>query len=77
MQILLYVFVAYIAVCWLWGLYLAIRLYTGRRLTRLMQGSGVRERKTRPITTTGGGIRDTSQPATTRAAEALAKSRAA
>lgn len=72
MQILLYVFVTYVAVCWLWGLYLAIRLYTGRRLTRLMQGSGVRERKTRPIVTG-----DRSRPATIRAAEALAKSRAA
>ena len=77
MQILVYILVTYVAVCWLWGLYLAIRLYTGRRLTRLMQGSGVRERKTRPISTTGGGISDTTQPATTRAAEALAKSRAA
>lgn len=77
MQILLYILVTYVAVCWLWGLYLAIRLYTGRRLTRLMQGGGVRERTTRPITSAAGGIRDTSRPATTRAAEALAKSRAA
>lgn len=74
MTILLYAFVTYVAVCWLWGLYLAIRMYTGRRLMRLMQGTGVRTRKIRPITSSGP---NPSEPVTTRAAEALAKSRAA
>lgn len=73
MTVLLYVLAAYVAVCWLWGLYLAMRLYTGRRLSHLMRGRGVRTALIRP-TTTG-----TPQPADAaiRAAEALAKSKAA
>ncbi len=73
MTVLLYILAAYVAVCWLWGLYLAIRLYTGRRLSQLMRGRGVRTALIRP-TATG-----TPHPAdaAVRAAEALAKSKAA
>jgi len=74
MTIVLYVLFAYLAVCWLWGLYLAIRLYTGRRLTRLMQGQPARQRKLRPLTRDNA---PSSKPATRRAADALAESQAA
>lgn len=86
MAILIYVLVTYVAVCWFWGLYLAVRLYTGRRLTRLMQGQTVRQRKIRPLTQNPtppgspgnpGNPGTPAQPVTTRAAQALAGSRAA
>lgn len=71
MTALIYVLVAYLAVCWLWGLYLAIRLYSGRRLSRLLQGQGIRPRQSRQL-------RSTDAPPTQSAtAEAIAKSRAA
>lgn len=71
--VLLYVLATYLAVCWLWGLYLAVRLYTGRRFSRLLRGQGIRRRAIHPLTTTDA---PPAQPAT-RTAEAIAKSRAA
>ncbi len=47
MSFLFTILVAYIAVCWLWGMYMAIRLYSGRRVSRLLRGRGVRARITR------------------------------
>ncbi len=44
---LLYVFGVYLAACYLWAMYLAVRLYTGKRLRVLLfggrgqQGTGV------------------------------------
>jgi hypothetical protein len=75
MTALLYVLLAYLAVCWLWGLYLAVRLYTGRRLTRLLRGQSIRARAIHPLTREAQGPQ--TQPATARTAQALAKSRAA
>jgi len=46
---LLYVLGVYVAVCWLWGLYLAIRLYTGRRMSHLMHGRHARSGPVRPL----------------------------
>jgi hypothetical protein len=46
---LLYLLGAYVAVCWLWGLYLAIRLYTGRRMSHLMRGRHARSGPIRPL----------------------------
>lgn len=72
MTVLIYILAAYLAVCWLWGLYLVARLYTGRRLSRLLRGQGIRPRLIRPLSTTDA---PPAQPAT--ATEAIAKSRAA
>jgi len=47
MSVLLSILIVYVAVCWLWGMYMAVRLYSGRRLSRLLRGSGVRTRITR------------------------------
>ena len=47
MTVLLYVLAAYVAVCWLWGMYMVIRLYTGRRISQLVRGRGIRPRLTR------------------------------
>lgn len=47
MSFLFTVLAAYIAVCWLWGIYMAVRLYTGRRASRLLRGRGMRARITR------------------------------
>jgi hypothetical protein len=74
MTVLIYVLGIYLAVCWLWGLYLAVRLYTGRRLSRVIRGQGVGARIVRPLTTPD---TDATRPASARAAEAIAESRAA
>ena len=50
---LLYLLVAYVAVCWLWGLYLVIRLYTGRRVSRLLHGRHMRTGPVRPLSQPG------------------------
>ncbi len=49
MTILLYGAIAYLLVCWLWGMYVAIRLYSGRRVSRLLQGAGIKERRKRGV----------------------------
>jgi len=49
---LLYLLGAYVAVCWLWGLYLAIRLHTGRRMSRLVRNRHARVGPTRPLSQT-------------------------
>jgi hypothetical protein len=72
MTVLLYVLGTYVAVCWLWGMYLAIRLYTGRRLTRLMQGHSAKSALIRPTAT--GNPHPTE--AAIRAAKVIAKSKA-
>ena len=83
--VLLYVLGAYVAVCWLWGIYLAVRLYTGRRVWQLVRGRGIRPRLTRATRATH---QDTGTPPRTgaprvsnatvaKAAAAAAKSRAA
>ena len=74
MTVLIYVLAIYLAVCWIWGLYLAIRLYTGRRLSRLVRGQGSRPRMIHPLTSTDA---PPVQSATARSAEAIAESRAA
>lgn len=38
MSWLLYLFIAYLAVCYLWATYLVVRLYTGKRLRVLFLG---------------------------------------
>ncbi len=73
MTVLIYILAVYLAVCWVWGLYLAVRLYTGRRLSRLLRGQGIRPRLIHSLTSTDA---PPAQPATARA-EAVAKSRAA
>jgi hypothetical protein len=73
MTVLLYVLAVYVAVCWVWGLYLAVRLYTGRRLSHLMRGRGARTAPVRPTTTDPA----PHTSAAVRAAEAMAKSKAA
>ena len=35
---LIYVFAAYLTACYLWAIYLAVRLYTGKRLRVLLFG---------------------------------------
>lgn len=44
MTVLLYVLATYVAVCWLWGLYLAVRVYTGRRVRHIMRSRAARAR---------------------------------
>ena len=46
---LLYLLGTYVVVCWLWGLYLAIRLYTGRRMSRLLRNRHARSGPIRPL----------------------------
>ncbi len=47
--VLLGILIVYVAVCWVWGMYMAVRLYSGRRITRLLRGSGVHTRRTRAL----------------------------
>ncbi len=83
MTVMLYVLAAYVAVCWLWGIYLAVRLYTGRRVMQLVRGRGIRPRMTRAThqdTTTAPRRSDlprVSRATLAKAAAAAAKSRAA
>ncbi len=83
MTVLLYILAAYVAVCWLWGMYLAIRLYTGRRISQLVRGRGIRPRLTRAThQDTTNAPRRTDAPQVSRATlakatAAAAKSRAA
>jgi hypothetical protein len=83
MTVLLYVLAVYVAVCWVWGVYMAVRLYSGRRISRLVRGRGIRPRLTRAThQDTSGVTRPKGAPqiasATLAKAEAAAaKSRAA
>ncbi len=72
MTVLLYILGAYVAVCWLWGMYLAIRLYTGRRLRHVMQGRAARARLIPKPT-----LSSQATHAGVPVADALAKSKAA
>lgn len=81
-MVLIYVLGAYLAVCWLWGIYLAIRLYAGRRVGRVMRGQGLGPRVVRPIrstprTTPGSTLVVTSDSAGGHASETVRESRAA
>ncbi len=76
MSILIYVLAAYLAVCWLWGIYLAVRLYAGRRVGRVVRGQGLGPRIVRPLTASvDTNSKATDRPATT--AKPIAESRAA
>ncbi len=83
MTVLLYVLAAYVAVCWLWGMYLAIRLYSGRRISRLVRGRGIRPRLTRTThqdtsnSTRPKGTPQIASATLAKAEAAAAKSRAA
>jgi len=61
---LLYLLGAYVAVCWLWGLYLAIRLYTGRRMSHLMHGKHTRSGPIRPLSQTPSPASDSGDEST-------------
>ncbi len=75
MTLLIYALGVYLGCCWLWGVYMAVRLYTGRRMRRIMRGESSRRRALRPITTNQSV--ETEQPVSPRTAETLAESRAA
>lgn len=84
MTVMLYILAVYVGVCWLWGMYMAIRLYTGRRITRLLRGRGIRPRLTRAThqdTTTNTkrtqGAPEIASATLAKAEAAAAKSRAA
>lgn len=75
MMILIYVLGAYLFLCWLWGIYLAIRLYAGRRVGRVMRGQGFGPRIIRPI-----GASDETEVSASRSSyesETITESRAA
>jgi len=80
--VVMYILGSYVAVCWVWGLYLAVRLYTGRRVWHLVRGRGVRPRMTRTTHQDTGTPRTQGAPeiaseTVAKAAAADAKSRAA
>jgi len=77
MNVLLGILAVYVAVCWLWGMYMAVRLYSGRRASRLLRGRGVRSRITR-ATFQDNRTRTKRVPGTPQiASETLAKAEAA
>jgi len=76
MTVLMYVLGAYLAACWLWGIYLVIRLYAGRRIGRVLKGHGLGPRIIRPLNPTSS-TPPPPTPVTRKPAEPVAGSRAA
>lgn len=80
MQWLLYAIGFYVAICYLWGMYMVARLYFGgrvmprlqRRLTRLLPGRSVARAKLRPavVRTPTSPARPARQPQAVPAARA-------